>query len=67
LRPKVELALIYGAGQVLPSLDQLDFHRVRRSYGVGLRLKSPRKVRLRFDVLHSVEGTHVQVKFGPSF
>jgi len=67
LRPKVELALIYGAGQVLPSLDQLDFHRMRRSYGVGLRLKSPRKVRLRFDVLHSVEGTHVQVKFGPSF
>lgn len=67
LRPKVELALIYGTGQVFPSLDELNFHRMRHSYGVGLRLKSPRRVRLRFDVLHSQEGTHVQVKFGPSF
>ena len=67
LRPKVELALLYGAGQVFPSLDELNFHRMRHSYGAGLRLKSPRRVRLRFDVLHSVEGTRVQVKFGPSF
>lgn len=67
LRPKVELALIYGAGQVSPSLDALTFDRMRHSYGVGVRLKSPRRVRLRFDVLHGVEGTHVQVKFGPSF
>lgn len=67
LRPKVELAFIYGVGQVFPSLDELNFRRMLHSYGVGLRLKSPRKVRLRLDVLHSVEGTHVQVKLGPSF
>lgn len=67
LRPKVELALIYGAGHVAPSLGELSFQRMRHSYGVGLRLKSPQRVRLRIDVLRSVEGTHVQVKFGPSF
>ena len=65
--PKVELALLYDAGKVFPELGELDLQDLRRSYGVGIRLKSPRKVKLRLDVWRSPEGTRVRLKFGPSF
>jgi len=67
LRPKVELALIYEAGKVFPTMSEFNLSHLRHSYGAGIRLKSPRKVKLRLDVLHSPEGTRVQVKLGPSF
>ena len=57
LHPKVELALIYEAGKVFPTMRELDFRDLLRSWGGGVRLKSLREVRLRLDVLHSVEGT----------
>ena len=38
-----------------------------RSWGAGIRLKSPREVRLRLDVLHSPEGTRLDLKLGQSF
>jgi len=67
LRPKIELALIYETGKVFPTMRELDLRNLRRSWGVGIRLKSRRDVRLRLDVLHSVEGTRVHLKLGPSF
>ena len=67
LRPKIELALIYEAGKVFPTMSELDLRNLRRSWGAGIRLKSPRKVRLRLDVLRSPEGTRVDLKLGPSF
>jgi len=67
LRPKIELALIYSAGKVFPTMSEFDLRNLRRSWGAGIRLKSPRKVHLRLDVLRSPEGTRVDVKLGPSF
>jgi outer membrane protein assembly factor BamA len=67
LRPKVELALIYEAGKVFGEMGELDLHDLHRNWGVGIRLKSPRKVRLRVDVLRSPEATRVDIKLGPSY
>jgi hypothetical protein len=67
LHPKIELALIYQAGKVFPTMSELDLRNLRRSWGVGIRLKSPQTVRLRLDVLRSPEGTRVHVNLGPSF
>lgn len=67
LRPKIEFALMYEAGKVFPTMSSFNLRDLERSYGLGIRLKSPRKVRLRLDVLRSSEGTRVHVKLGPSF
>lgn len=67
VRPKVELALIYEAGKVFQTMSSFNFRHMERSFGVGIRLKSPRKVRLRLDVFRSVEGTRVHIKLNPSF
>jgi len=65
--PRLELALFYDAGQTVPGLDDLDLSRLHTSYGAGLRLKSPRKLRVRFDVAHSSEDTRYLVRFSPAF
>ena len=67
LRPKIELALIYSTGKVFPTMSELDLHDLRRSLGAGMRLKSARTVHLRLDVLHSPEGTRLDLKLKPSF
>lgn len=67
VHPKVELALLYEGGKVFPRTDGFSLRELRYSYGAGLRLKSPRKVHVRLDVLHGQEGTRVHVKLGPSF
>jgi len=65
--PKVEIALLYDAAKVFGSMSEFDFQHLRTSYGAGIRLKSPKKVKLRLDVMRSVEGTRVQIKLDPSF
>jgi len=67
LRPKIELALIYETGKVFPTMQELGLRNLLHSYGGGIRLKTLREVRLRVDVMHSTEGTRLDVKFGPSF
>jgi hypothetical protein len=67
LRPRVELALLYEAGKVFPVSQSLSFGNLRRDYGLGIRLKSPRKVRVRFDVLRGDEGFKAHIKLGSSF
>ncbi len=67
LHPKVELALLYEAAKVFPTMGDLDLSNLRHSWGGGIRLKSPRNVRFRLDILRSPEGTRVQLKLGPSF
>jgi hypothetical protein len=67
LHPKVELALIYEAGKVFSLMRELDLRSMLRSWGGGIRLKSPREVRLRLDLLHSVEGTRLDFKLSQSF
>lgn len=65
--PKVELALLYDTGKVFSTMSQFDFQNLRTSWGAGIRLKSPKKVKLRLDVMRSAEGTRVQIKLDPSF
>jgi hypothetical protein len=67
LKPKVELALMYDGGTVFPTFGSFDVDDVRRSYGIGIRLKSPQKVKIRLDAWHSKEGNRFRLKFGPSF
>ena len=65
--PKLELALIYQTGKVFPTMSEFGLRNLRNSWGAGLRLKSPKKVHARVDVLHSPEGTRVHLDLGPSF
>jgi outer membrane protein assembly factor BamA len=67
LVPRVELAAFYDAGKVFRRLGDLDLNHLATSWGVGLRLKTPSKVRLRADVAHSHEGTRLVLKFAPAF
>jgi len=67
LVPKVELALIYETGTVFSTMSAFDRHGLLHAWGGGIRLKSPREVRLRLDVVHSAEGTRVDFKLGPSY
>lgn len=67
LHPNVQLALIYEAGKVFPTMSSFGLRNLEHSYGAGFRLKSPRRVRFRIDVLHSSERTRLDVKLGPSF
>ena len=65
--PKVELAFIYEAGKVFPESEGVNFDHLRKAWGGGLRLKSPKKVHARLDVVHGDEGTRVHAKLSRSF
>ena len=67
LIPKLELALICEVGKVFPRMSELGLRHLRSSWGAGIRLKSPRRVRLRLDVMRSSEGTRLLFRLGPSF
>lgn len=67
LRPKIELALVYEAGKVFAAMSEFGFDHLRHSWGAGIRLKSPLKVRARLDVMHGTEGTRVDAKLGRTF
>jgi hypothetical protein len=65
--PRIELALIYEVGKVLPAMSGYGFDDLLNSYGAGIRFKSPKKVHFRLDALRSKEGTRWHVKLGRSF
>ncbi|MBK5257819.1 MAG: BamA/TamA family outer membrane protein [Vicinamibacteria bacterium] len=67
LHRNLQLALIYEAGEVFPTLNDFRINQLQHSYGVGVRLKSLRRVRLRLDLLRSPERTRLDLKLGPSF
>lgn len=67
LHKHVQFALIYEAGAVSPTLHDFNLNRLRHDYGAGIRLKTPKRILFRVDVLHGSEGTHVDFKLGPSF
>jgi outer membrane protein assembly factor BamA len=54
-------------GKVAPRAGDLDFHDLKRSYGVGLRLHNATSTLLRLDVGHSVEGWRVFFKMSDPF
>jgi hypothetical protein len=65
--PKVEVAFFYDAGKVFEDRSDFDLHGLETSWGAGLRLKSPRKVKIRVDVGKSREHLQASLKFSPSF
>jgi hypothetical protein len=63
----IEFVLFYDAGKAFSDRSDFDFTGLRRSYGYGIRFKTPDSVILRVDVGHSREGKRLYFKFGPSF
>lgn len=65
--PPVELAVFWDAGKVVDDFSDLDLRGLHRSFGGGLRIKSPDSTALRFDVARSAETTRYHLKFGFAF
>ncbi|RPI28004.1 MAG: hypothetical protein EHM61_06565 [Acidobacteria bacterium] len=65
--PAIELALFYDTGKVFGERADFDFDHLEKSWGVGVRLKTPRALVMRIDVGRSREGTRFFFKFGPAF
>jgi hypothetical protein len=63
----VQFALIYEAGEVSPTMHDFHKDRIKQDYGAGIRLKTPKRVIGRLDVLRSSERTRIDLKLGPSF
>ncbi|MEO8358516.1 MAG: BamA/TamA family outer membrane protein [Vicinamibacteria bacterium] len=67
ITPKIEIAAIYEAGKVYRETQDTNLKNLRTGWGAGIRLKSPRKVHVRLDVVHSDEGNRIHLKLGRSF
>ncbi|MDA2926501.1 outer membrane protein assembly factor [Acidobacteria bacterium AH-259-G07] len=66
--PALEFAIFYEAGKVFSDFSDLDFTGLRKSFGGGVRFKTPNGVFMRIDIGHGdVEGTRAWFTFGPSF
>ncbi|MFB3905286.1 MAG: BamA/TamA family outer membrane protein [Acidobacteriota bacterium] len=65
--PAIEFAAFYDTGKVFGDRSGFSFEHLQKSFGGGLRLKTPKAVVMRFDVGRSREGTRFFFKFGPAF
>jgi len=65
--PAIELAAFYDTGKVFGQRSDFSFEHLEKSFGGGIRLKTPKAVVMRIDVARSREGTRVFFKFGPAF
>lgn len=62
--PSLEFALFWDAGKAVDDISDLNLQRLHRSWGGGLRVKSPDSTSFRFDVARSRETTRYHLKFG---
>jgi len=65
--PAIEFAVFYDTGKVFADRSQFSFEHMEKSFGGGIRLKTPKAVVMRFDVGRSREGTRFFFKFSPAF
>ena len=66
--PAVELALFYDRGKVFSKRSDFDFSGLEKSFGFGVRLKTPESVILRLDFARSREDSfRFHFKAGRSF
>ncbi|RPJ87314.1 MAG: hypothetical protein EHM18_01760 [Acidobacteria bacterium] len=65
--PAIEFAAFYDTGKVFGDRSEFRFEHMEKSFGGGLRLKTPKAVVMRFDVGRSREGTRFFFKFSPAF
>jgi hypothetical protein len=63
----VDMALFIDAGKVAPRRSDLDFTKLKTSYGVGVRFHMPSATLLRMEVARTAEGTALVFGFGPVF
>jgi hypothetical protein len=67
LHKNIQLALIYEAGEVSPTMHDFTMSGLKHDYGAGIRLKTLKRIVARVDILHSSERTRVDIRLGPSF
>jgi outer membrane protein assembly factor BamA len=65
--PFVNAVAFVEAGAVAARWQDLDAQRFRKSYGVGVRFGSGRRVALRTDVAFGGEGTRLTMRFNHAF
>ncbi len=65
--PAIELAGFYDTGKVFGQRSDFVFEHLEKSFGGGIRLKTPKGIIMRIDVGRSREGTRVFFKFSPAF
>jgi len=65
--PWLQLAAFHDGGRAWGGFSSLDSGGFRSSTGVGLRLTTPTRVLLRFDVARGDDGARLNVKAGYSF
>ncbi|OLE83870.1 MAG: hypothetical protein AUF76_05165 [Acidobacteria bacterium 13_1_20CM_2_65_9] len=58
-------AVFYDAGAVAPAVDALSMHKLRKDYGVGVRVHSKTHLLMRLDVARGSEGMQAMVSFTP--
>jgi AAA family ATP:ADP antiporter len=63
----VDMALFVDAGTVAPRVSQLDWHDVKRSYGLGVTLHTFTSTVARVELARTTNGTAVGISFSPSF
>jgi outer membrane protein assembly factor BamA len=63
----VDMALFLDAGKVAPSRADLDFDRLKTSYGIGARFHTPNATPFRLELAKTNDGLAFIFGFGPSF
>jgi hypothetical protein len=65
--PFIDMALFIDAGRVAPSLSQLNFRELKRSYGIGTTLHSFDAAIFRIDVARTAQGARLLFSLSPRF
>jgi AAA family ATP:ADP antiporter len=63
----VDMALFADAGKVAADTKDLDLRDLKKSYGLGVSLHTPRTTMVRVEVARGSEGMRLNVSFSPSF
>jgi Omp85 superfamily domain len=58
-------AIFYDAGKTVSRREDLDFQRLKSSYGAGIRLHGSTMTVVRLEVARSREGTRFIIAFSP--
>jgi hypothetical protein len=65
--PAIELALFVDSGTVAEGNLRLDFHRLKTSWGAGLRFKIPSALLARVEWARSSEDSRFYMRFSPAW
>ena len=63
----MDTAVFYDSGKVAALRSGLDFHDMKRDFGMGVRFHGPFSTPVRVDVARSPEGTRLVLSSSPIF